>query len=118
MGGVKAGGVGRPGDVTEGEPAVKEGRPAGAGEPGAVSGEGEGVRWFGFLNQCERFSSDPPPLMVTLTPCFVALPSAASIRVVPEVNELILKQKQMSEEKRLKLDHPVSTAHSRHRRWR
>ncbi|CAG10910.1 unnamed protein product, partial [Tetraodon nigroviridis] len=37
---------------------------------------------------------------------FIDLFSAVSTCDAPEVNELILKQKQMSEEKRLKLDHP------------
>lgn len=38
------------------------------------------------------------------------LPPAPNGNLLLPVNELILKQKQMSEEKRLKLDHPVSTS--------
>lgn len=69
-----------------------------------------------FISQS---SSSPPPgsfseadlLYGDTYFCFFHCFFATSVCNVPEVNELILKQKQMSEEKRLKLDHPVSTAH-------
>lgn len=47
------------------------------------------------------------PFLAYLPPL---LPPAPNGNPLLPVNELILKQKQMSEEKRLKLDHPVSTS--------
>lgn len=53
-------------------------------------------------------------MFYALTSFFVLKSFAIFNGDIPEVNELILKQKQMSEEKRLKLDHPVSTTYAFH----